>query len=223
MKMVKAEHMIYLILYVCFLPFQVGAAFSISAQDIPSWDSAYSQSIGSLFDLILSGPGGVGNFGKFITVLLALSIVGNIAPTMYSFSVSIMVFLPFLNKVPRFIFPFIATAIYLPLAIVGADAFYDTLTNFTSVLGYWSCLFVAVVLGDHVVIRRLDFASYDREIWNDFRKLPLGLAAIGSAILSLGILIPSIDQVSRKKKREREDGEKSEDEEEKTSGQPRFC
>lgn len=38
--------------------------------------------------------------------------------------------------------------------------------------------------------------NYDESSWNDWKRLPLGLAAIGSAVLSLGLLVPSIDQVS---------------------------
>lgn len=174
----------------------VGAAFSISAQDIPAWSSAYDSSIGELFDLILSGPGGVGGFGKFITVILGLSIIGNIIPTMYCWSCSILVFFPPLNRIPRFIFPIVATAIYLPLAIIGASRFYDTLTNFTAVLGYWAALFIGVVMADHVIIRERKWENYDESSWNDWKRLPLGLAAIGSAVLSLGLLVPSIDQVS---------------------------
>lgn len=77
---------------------------------------------------------------------------------------------------------------------MGATAFYDTLTSFTSILAYWSALYVAVVLVDHVVIRRCRFESYDVGVWNKWSKLPIGLAAITSAVLSLGVLIPAIEQ-----------------------------
>lgn len=84
---------------------------------------------------------------------------------------------------------------YLPLAIVGASAFYDTLSNFTSVLAYWSALYAAVILVDHIFIRRTSFESYDISAWNDWHRLPWGVAAVGSAALSLGLLVPSISQI----------------------------
>ncbi|PWN28199.1 hypothetical protein BDZ90DRAFT_239626 [Jaminaea rosea] len=172
--------------------FLLGAAFGLSSLDNPAWDTALSESNGALFNLVLSSK--AGNFGKFITVLLGLSIIGNTAPSIYSFGLSMPAILPALRHVPRFVFPLVAIAIVIPLSIVGASAFYDTLVSFTSVLAYWSALFVAVVLVDHWVVRRNDMASYDPAIWCQWKKLPLGLAAIISAVVSLAVLVPSISQ-----------------------------
>lgn len=173
----------------------LGAAFAVSALDNEAWTSALSTSNGALFDVVLSGPGGVGNFGRFLTTLLALSAMGNIAATLYSFGLTFQTLLPFLSYVPRFVWPILATAIALPLAIVGANSFYSTLSNFTAVLGYWASLFVAVVLMEHLVIRRRQFERYDVSAWNDWRRLPPGLAALASALVSLGLIIPSMDQL----------------------------
>lgn len=173
----------------------LGAAFAVSASDNAAWSSALTTSNGALFSLILAGPGGSGNFGRFLTTLLALSAIGNIAATLYSFGLNLQTLLPFLAYVPRFIWPALATAVSLPLAIVGANHFYSTLSNFTAILGYWASLFVAVVLMEHLVIRRRRFERYDALAWNDWRKLPPGMAALTSAILSLGLIIPSMDQV----------------------------
>jgi purine-cytosine permease-like protein len=51
-----------------------------------------------------------GGFGKFLTVLLALSVTGNIAATFYSTSLNFQIIFPFLLKVPRYVFSIIATA-----------------------------------------------------------------------------------------------------------------
>lgn len=173
----------------------LGAAFAISATDIPAWNDALELSNGALYNVILTGPGGVGNFGRFLLVILALSAIGNIAATLYSFGLTLQTLLPLLGYVPRFIWPILATAIVLPLAIVGANHFYTTLSNFTAVLGYWASLFVAVVLMEHLIIRKRNFGLYDTSVWNDYRKLPWGIAALASAILSLGLVIPSMDQI----------------------------
>jgi hypothetical protein len=52
-----------------------------------------------------------GNFGKFLTVLLSLSVTGNIAATFYSVSLNIQVFIPWLVIVPRYVFSLLATAV----------------------------------------------------------------------------------------------------------------
>ena len=49
-------------------------------------------------------------FGKFLTVILALSVTGNVAATLYSFCLSFQVFIPHMVVVPRYIFSVFATA-----------------------------------------------------------------------------------------------------------------
>jgi purine-cytosine permease-like protein len=51
-----------------------------------------------------------------------------------------------LAKVPRLIWPIVITAIYIPIAIAGANSFSSSLENFMNVLGYWLSIFVVVVL-----------------------------------------------------------------------------
>ena len=45
------------------------------------------------------------------------------------------------------------------------------------------------------MIRRGAFAAYDLRHWNNYRRLPLGLAAIGACLLAVGLIVPSMDQV----------------------------
>ncbi|PWZ01160.1 hypothetical protein BCV70DRAFT_90631 [Testicularia cyperi] len=176
------------------VPFiMIGAAFACSSYDNPEWADALSVSSGQLFQLILAGK--LGNFGKFLVVLLALSVSGNISATIYSFGLTFQTMIPRLSMVPRFVWPLFAIAIVLPLAIVGHEKFYETLTDFTAVLGYWSSLYVGVVFADHVVIRKRRYESYNTAIWDNWSKLPLGLAAIGASAISLAVVVPSIDQV----------------------------
>lgn len=52
----------------------------------------------------------VGGFGKFLTVLLSLSVAGNIAATFYSMSINLQLFVPFLWVVPRYVFSVVGTA-----------------------------------------------------------------------------------------------------------------
>ena len=81
------------------------------------------------------------------------------------------------------------------MALVGAHRFYDTLTNFLSLLGYWASMFGAVVLVEHFVFRRNDFSAYDYGAWNTPGKLPTGLAALGASLVAVGVIVPAMDQV----------------------------
>lgn len=185
---------VYFGFFLSCVPFiMIGIAFACSSYDNPAWSGALQVSSGQFFQLVLAGK--LANFGSFLVVLLALSVCGNISATIYSIGLNFQTMLPFLGPIPRFIWPLFATAIFLPLAIVGDSKFYETLTDFTSVLGYWASLYVGVVFADHVIIRRANFASYTARDWNQWQKLPPGLAAIGACALSLAVVVPSIDQV----------------------------
>ena len=78
---------------------------------------------------------------------------------------------------------------------MGAHRFYDTLTNFLGLIGYWASAFAAVVLTEHVLIRQRSPTSYDLRIWNDPRLLPTGLAALAACALACGLIVPCMDQV----------------------------
>lgn len=52
----------------------------------------------------------VGRFGKFLMVLLALSVMGNIAATFYSISLNLQIIFPILVRVPRYVFSIVGTA-----------------------------------------------------------------------------------------------------------------
>ncbi|KAJ7596499.1 NCS cytosine-purine permease [Mycena floridula] len=171
----------------------LGAAVAASAPFVPSWEQGYENgNVGGLLEAMLRPTG---KFGKFLTVLLSLSVTGNIAATFYSFCFNIQIFIPQLVIVPRYIFSILATAIVIPLAIVGSHRFYDTLVNFLGLIGYWAGAFVAVVVLEHLVFRHNDPTAYDLTCWNDARRLPWGLGALAASLFSLAVIVPSMDQV----------------------------
>ncbi|CAL1709092.1 unnamed protein product [Somion occarium] len=171
----------------------LGAAVVLAAPSVPAWNEGYENgNVGGLLEAMLHPVGG---FGKFLTVLMALSVTANVSPTLYSFGLSFQIFMPFLVVVPRYLFSLLAIAIIIPLSIVGQHKFYDTLTNFLGLIGYWASAFGAIILMEHFVIRRGDFSSYDLRYWNNPRKLPTGLAALGACALACGLIVPSMDQV----------------------------
>ncbi|KAL6303234.1 NCS cytosine-purine permease [Sparassis latifolia] len=171
----------------------LGAAVVVATPSVPAWAAGYDGgNVGGLLETMLSP---CGNFGKFLTVLLALSVTANIAPTFYSMGLNFQVFIPAMVVVPRYMFALVATAIIIPLSIIGAHTFYSTLTNFLGLIGYWASAFGGIVLMEHLVIRRNDFSAYDLRFWNNWRHLPTGLAALGACALACGLIVPSMDQV----------------------------
>lgn len=53
---------------------------------------------------------------------------------------------------------------------------------------------VAVLLGEHLVFRRGRYETYDHHAWNCAVRLPPGIAALSSSVLSFGLVIPCMDQ-----------------------------
>ncbi|KAG8691931.1 hypothetical protein FRC11_004860 [Ceratobasidium sp. 423] len=144
----------------------IGAAFASSLPSNPSWQAGYEAAgAGGLIDAILSPSKG---FGKFLTVLLALSVIANMAS---------------------------GTGILIPLAIVGSTKFEETLVDFLGLVGYWSSTFIAVVAVEHVVFRKSDWSAYDITHWNAPGRLPPGIAALGACVCSFGLIVPCMDQV----------------------------
>ena len=62
----------------------LGAAFAAKAPAIPSWETGFESgsNVGGLLYAVISPTKG---FGKFLVVLVALSIPSACAPTMYTF------------------------------------------------------------------------------------------------------------------------------------------
>ncbi|KAI0037227.1 NCS cytosine-purine permease [Vararia minispora EC-137] len=170
----------------------LGTAVAVAAPGVPSWNAAYKDdNVGGIIAAMLSPVGG---FGKFLLVVLSLSVTANLAPTLYSICFAMQTFIPPLVNVPRYVFSVFATAIIIPLAIVGQHRFYTTLTNFTGIIGYWVGAYVSALLIEHLYFRRGDFNAYDVSAWNVPSELPWGAAALSASVLSFALIIPSMAQ-----------------------------
>ncbi|KAJ7484328.1 hypothetical protein FB451DRAFT_82018 [Mycena latifolia] len=171
----------------------LGAAFSVAAPSVSSWNTGYDNGndVGGLVSAILEP---CGRFGTCLVVLMALAISANIAPTMYSFGISLMNVSTVFAKVPRYVFAIVATACSVPLAVVGQTRFYAVLVAGLDIVGYWCASYAGIVLTEHVIFRRSDLARYKVEDWDDARKLPPGLAALLAFTGSFACIVPCMAQ-----------------------------
>ncbi|KAF8268421.1 NCS cytosine-purine permease [Lactarius quietus] len=171
----------------------LGAAAAITAPVVPAWEVGYAG--GDVGGLVAAMLQPVGTFGKVLMVFISLSVTGNNVPTMYSFGMCLQTFIPPLVVIPRYVFSVIATAVVIPLSIAGQHKLYSALSNFLSIIGYWTGCWTATVLVEHLYFRKANFALYDVQSWNVPSKLPLGAAALTASALSFALVIPSMDQV----------------------------
>ncbi|KAL8805735.1 MAG: hypothetical protein Q9182_001768 [Xanthomendoza sp. 2 TL-2023] len=131
--------------------------------------------IGGLLAEVLFPP--LGRFGHFCLVVLALSIIANNCPNIYSVSLSLQVLGRWTQAVPRFIWTFVGTLVYCAIAIPGYSHFEDVLENFMLIIGYWLAIYEGIALPEHFFFKR-GIAGYAITHYTAPHLLPPGIAAI---------------------------------------------
>jgi NCS1 nucleoside transporter family len=130
--------------------------------------------IGGLLAAVLSP---LGRFGEFCLVILALSIIANNCPNIYSVSLSLQLLARKSQRVPRFVWTFIGTLVYCAIAIPGYSHFESVLENFMLLIAYWLAIYEGISLSEHIFFKR-GFSGYHPEDYLSKDKLPPGYAAI---------------------------------------------
>ncbi|KAI4958840.1 hypothetical protein J4E86_004448 [Alternaria arbusti] len=173
----------------------LGAAMGGATPNIASWQAGYDVNAASGVLAAMLQP--AGGFGRFVTVVLAFSMLGNLSATMYSVTLNLQMLLPWLFRIPRIFFSIVITGIVIGVAVEASSSFFLNLENFIGVIGYWSAAFIGIAITEHVLFRRSSFMAYteDEEAWDEPSKLPPGLAAIGAFLLSFGLIIPCMGQI----------------------------
>ncbi|KAG0707997.1 cytosine-purine permease [Suillus ampliporus] len=173
----------------------LGAAFAAAAPNVPAWNAGFdnSSSVGGLLYSVLLPTGA---FGKLLIALVALSIPSACAPTMYTFSTSFMAVAPWFAAVPRWVYILISEGILIPVAIVGAKRFYTTFVDILNIIGYWSSVFSAIILTEHLLFRRASFSEdqYPIATWASYALLPNGIPAVVAFVCACGALVPFMSQ-----------------------------
>ncbi|KAF8306326.1 purine-cytosine permease [Clavulina sp. PMI_390] len=140
-----------------------------------------SGSIGAILASILEPWHG---FGKFILVILSLSVIANNVPNTYSAALSFQALTPWFQRIPRAVWTLVVAIAYTIAGVVGREHFSSVLSNLLSILSYWTAFFVVIVAEEHFLFRRGKM-GYDLEAYEDSKKLPLGIAAIVSGLLGV--------------------------------------
>lgn len=145
---------------------------AISSTLNPSLGEAYDNH--SFGGLLLQAFHPIG-FSKFCLVLLAFSVVGNNIAINYSGGLSLQLLGHYFHAVPRFIWSFLNAVVVAVLAIAGKDKLSLIISNFVSLLGYWTVSFTFIILIEDQWFRR--HSGYQLTAWDQPNLLPLGLAA----------------------------------------------
>ena len=173
----------------------LGAAI-VTATGLNGGDNAYAQGyadagVGGLLGAVMFDR--VGGFGKFCVVILALSIVANNCPNIYSVSLTLMTMGRWTRHVPRFVWSTIATGVYIGIAIPGYSHFESTLENFMNFIGYWLAIYESIALTDHFVFKR-GFKGYTPEDYDNAKNLPPGIAAVAAFCMGIVGMVLGMSQ-----------------------------
>jgi purine-cytosine permease-like protein len=120
----------------------------------------------------------LGDFGKFCAVIAALGGIANMIPPTYSSGVDFQMLGRWCAKIPRVVWNSIGVVIYTVCALAGRNNLAIIFTNFLALMGYWVAIWVAIVLEEFVIFRKASILNYDWYVWDDRRKLPIGVAAL---------------------------------------------
>lgn len=150
----------------------VGVGSGIATE--PAWNSAYEDSVGALLVEIFSP---LGTFGHFCSVIIALGLIANNVPGTYSAALSFQLLGRWLAAIPRPIWTIVATAIYTICACVGRNELFKVFQNFLALMGYWTAIWVSLTLEEEIIFRRKN-GGYDWSVWSDWKRLPIGIAAL---------------------------------------------
>jgi NCS1 nucleoside transporter family len=121
------------LLFTEFLGIAVMTATTIDGGNNRYMEGYAASGTGGLLAAVLFPP--LGGFGKFCLVVLALSIIANNCPNIYSVALTMQVLGRWTQRVPRFVWTTIATGVYIAIAIPGYSHFEEVLENFMNFIG----------------------------------------------------------------------------------------
>ena len=165
----------------------VGLASGVSTT--PAWSDAYDISSGAL---LLAGYDGLGGFGRFCGVIVALGVISNNVPGTYAAALGCQVLGRYGKAVPRYLWVCVIVAIYFVCAIAGRDHLFAIFQNFLALMGYWLIIFVSIVFEEHVMFRGR--GGFDWTAWEDQKHLPIGLAALATFLIGWAFAVIGMDQ-----------------------------
>lgn len=151
-----------------------GAVVASAFKNRPEWDTAYhEEGLGYLVQDMLYPRG----FAKFLLTLFVLSGINALVIGIYSSALSLQQVSSSFSRLPRFMWTLLCFACIIALALGGREQLNTYLQNFLSLLGYWETSYGVILLQEHYIFRKGNFANYDLDGWNDPARLPHGFAA----------------------------------------------
>ncbi|RHZ44953.1 purine-cytosine permease family protein [Aspergillus thermomutatus] len=168
----------------------LGVGLGTGVANSVKWQALYDGTPGSL---LMAGYDRLGVFGKICAFINVLTVISNNAPGSYSMAMNFQMLGDIWLKIPRPIFTIASTVVYAACAIGGRNFLYQIFKNFLPLIGYWIIIWFTIAVEEDVLFNRCQ--GYDWTIWNDWRKLPVGVAAGVSFLIGWAGAIVGMDQI----------------------------
>lgn len=169
----------------------LGAAIGGAIPANDTWLAAYGTgSFGGVCAEILISR--VGNFGRFLLVLLGFSIVTTSARDMYSISIFVVGIVPWLHRVPRIFLLFLVAGAMIGIGIAASRSFLPSLSALVSIAGYITGPTISVFLVEWFLFRKGNPTSIDPAIWNNRKALPSGISALVACTVPWVLIVLSM-------------------------------
>ncbi|KAL1961952.1 hypothetical protein VTN77DRAFT_733 [Rasamsonia byssochlamydoides] len=156
----------------------LGVGVGSAIQAVPEWQDAYNISPGNLLEATYLPVNG---FGKFCAVVAALGVIANNIPGTYSAALAFQILGRYGLAVPRSVWTTVCVIIYTACALGGRNSLFDIFQNFLPLMGYWIVIWLTIMLEEDLLFRR--GKPYDWGVWNDWKRLPLGIAAFTAFVI----------------------------------------
>lgn len=158
----------------------IGVGLGCGVAITPTWQTAYATSSGAL---LLAGYGDLGGFGRFCTVILALSAIQNNIPGTYAAAIDMQILGRYFKAIPRWLWVVILVIVEFVCSVAGRNHLFDIFENFLALMGYWITIFITIMLEEHILFRKLRGVPFDWTAWEDKKRLPLGIAALTAFLI----------------------------------------
>ena len=169
----------------------IGVAIATGVPTTPGWSDAYDVSSGAL---LLACYDGLGGFGGFCVVILALSSITNNAPGIYSAALTAQVLGRYTKAVPRWVWCVVIMLIELVCSVAGRNHLFNIFENFLPIMSYWVSPWITIALEEHLIFHVLRGVPFDWTAWEDRKKLPIGAAALFAWLFGWAGAIIGMDQ-----------------------------
>lgn len=131
----------------------IGTICGTIAYSYQPWNAAYEEyGIGGLLSAAFEPWNG---FGKFVVVLLYLSLVCNNIMNTYSCAFEFQLIDTKLAVVPRWIWATVVTVVYFVLSLAGKSKLSTIIGNFLPMLGYWVSMYITLLVEENILFRTL--------------------------------------------------------------------